>query len=347
MYYIKRGKQSKAFLKCLQTAALKGKLPKRYLFKCLRIKTGKILHFIKDELCEAFHEAKTVSASAVVLVAVGGAVTALALNLCILHVKVADLQTEKTQLTHELTETRTELKKNIEDLTTSLESNQQESKEKDEIIEAQKDALANSETEKEELIKNFTEQIDNLDLVGNVASRSSIDLDIAHSSFSEVELLIRDTLGYTETANALIERLNMKENVLRDVADRYPDFFPTTGEVGSPFGYRSDPITGETRFHSGLDIGQGTGTPIWAAAKGTVVYAGYDDGYGYHICIDHGNGLSTKYAHCSELLVSVGDEVGKGDLIERMGGTGRATGPHLHFEVIKDGERVNPADYIC
>ena len=94
MYYIKRGKQSKAFLKCLQTAALKGKLPKRYLFKCLRIKTGKILHFIKDELCEAFHEAKTVSASAVVLVAVGGAVTALALNLCILHVKVADLQTE-------------------------------------------------------------------------------------------------------------------------------------------------------------------------------------------------------------------------------------------------------------
>ena len=73
---------------------------------------------------------------------------------------------------------------------------------------------------------------------------------------------------------------------------------------------------------------------------------GYESGYGYHICIDHGNGLSTKYAHLSEMLVSVGDEVGKGDLIARMGATGRVTGPHLQFEVIRNGECVDPADYI-
>ncbi len=346
MYYIKRGKQSKAFLKCLQKAALKGRLPKKYLFRCFKIKTGAAFRLIKDELCDAFYIVRTISASAMVLVFVGLATTALGLNLCVMKVKVAGLQTEKTQLVQELTQTKTELEKDIEALTNSLESNQEESQSKDKIIEEQKNALANSETEKEEIIKNFTEQIDNLDLIGSATSRSSAELSSADNSFSQIELLIRDTLGYTETANTLIERLDVKREALQDAADRYPDYFPTIGELGSPFGYRRDPITGETRYHSGQDIGSGTGTPIWAAGKGTVSYVGYEDGYGYHICIDHGNGLCTKYAHLSEMLVSVGDEIKKGDLVAYMGGTGRVTGPHLHFEVIKDGERVDPAGYI-
>ena len=344
MYYIKRGKQSKAFFRCLQKAARRGNLPKKYLLKCYKIKANTILNFIKDELCAAFQEAKTVSVSAAVMVAAGLAVTTLALHLCVLKVKMDHLTMQKTQLSQELTETKTELEKNIEDLTNSLESNKQEAQTKDEIIEKQKNALANSETEKEEIIRNFTEQIDNLDLTAGATSRSSMDQ--AKSSLAQTEVLIRVSLGYTDTANALVARLNAKEEALQDEMDRHPDYFPTVGDLGSPYGYRRDPITGETRYHSGPDIGSGMGKPIWAAAKGTVVYAGYDDGYGYHICVDHGNGLTTKYAHLSEMLVAVGDSVGKGDLIAYMGATGRVTGPHLHFEVLLNGAFVDPADYI-
>lgn len=346
MYYIKSGKQARIFFKYLRKAAMSGRLPKKYLFRWFRIQAGRFFCIIKNGLCSVLYEARTVSKGSALLVGVGAAVTALALNVCVLSVEVTALQSEKTQLAQELTDTKTALEKDIEVLTDSLESNRAESETKDEIIEEQKNALADSEAEKEDLIAEFTEQINNLDLTGGAASRSSADLSNAKNSLAETEMLIRDALGYTETADALVAKLHAKAEALQDTMDRYPDFYPTIGEVNSPFGYRRHPITGETKLHSGQDIGSGTGTPIWAAAKGTVSYVGYEDGYGYHICIDHGNGLSTKYAHLSEMLVSVGDEVGKGDLIARMGATGRVTGPHLHFEVIRNGECVDPADYI-
>lgn len=346
MYYIKNGKQARTFFKYLRKAAMSGRLPKKYLFRYFRSRAGRFFCTIKNGLCSAWYEARTVSKGSALFVGVGAAVTALALNVCVLSVEVTALQSEKTQLAQELTDTKTALEKDIEVLTDSLESNQAESETKDEIIEEQKNALADSEAEKEDLIAEFTEQINNLDLTAGAASRSSADLSNAQNSLAETEMLIRDALGYTETADALVAKLRAKADALQDTMDRYPDFYPTVGGVNSPFGYRRHPITGETKLHSGQDIGSGTGTPIWAAGKGTVSYVGYESGYGYHICIDHGNGLSTKYAHLSEMLVSVGDEVGKGDLIARMGATGRVTGPHLHFEVIRNGECVDPADYI-
>ncbi len=342
MYYIKPGKQSKAFLKCLRKAALKGNLPKKYLFKWLHIKIGSVLRAVRDEFCAAFHEIRTVSVSGVICAFAGLVLTSLLLNVCVLHLKVDALQDEKTQLS----EKQTELEQNIEDLTSSLKSDQKELASKEEIITDQKNALENSENEKEDIIKNFTQKIEDLDLIGGSASRSSADLSAAKSGIEETEILIRETLGYTETADMLIAKLNTKAEELQDAMDRYPDHFPTIGDASSSFGYRRDPINGETRYHSGTDIGSGMGTPIWAAGKGTVTFTGFESGYGYHICVDHGNGLTTRYAHLSEMLVSVGDTVNKGDLIARMGATGRVTGPHLHFEVTKNGERVNPLDYI-
>ena len=122
---------------------------------------------------------------------------------------------------------------------------------------------------------------------------------------------------------------------------------PCSTRVSSEYGTRSDPFTGETRTHNGLDIdGFGNdGAPVVAAAGGTVVTASYDSAYGNYVVIDHG-GTSTVYAHLSGLGVSAGETVTQGETIGAVGSTGRATGTHLHFEVYEGGSRVDPSQYF-
>lgn len=117
-------------------------------------------------------------------------------------------------------------------------------------------------------------------------------------------------------------------------------------EITSPFGWRTHPIFGTQRFHSGIDIGADYGDSVVAADGGVVVTAGWLGGYGKAVIIDHGNGISTVYGHNSEILVSEGQRVRKGELISRVGATGDATGPHLHFEVRLNGSPVSPLDYL-
>lgn len=125
------------------------------------------------------------------------------------------------------------------------------------------------------------------------------------------------------------------DTVFADGALQWP--LPVAGTITSPQGYRTDPITGETSYHSGTDIAVPEGTPILAAADGTVTVANATDSwggsYGYYVKIDHGGGLTTLYAHCSKICVTVGQEVKAGQVIAYVGHTGRATGAHLHFEV--------------
>ncbi|MHB1653087.1 MAG: peptidoglycan DD-metalloendopeptidase family protein [Desulfitobacteriaceae bacterium] len=116
--------------------------------------------------------------------------------------------------------------------------------------------------------------------------------------------------------------------------------WPLQGHINSYYGYRWG------GFHTGIDIGGDTGDPYVAAASGTVISAGWDGGYGKMILIDHGNGVLTRYAHSSQLLVSAGQHVDKGQTIGLVGATGNATGPHLHFEVISNGSTLNPLDYL-
>lgn len=119
------------------------------------------------------------------------------------------------------------------------------------------------------------------------------------------------------------------------------------GMVTSEFGYRRDPFTGQTKGHSGLDMGAPKGTPIRAALPGTVYVVRYaSSGYGYHVIIDHGGGFVTLYAHCSKILVSEGQAVEAGAVIAQVGSTGRSTGNHLHFEVRINGEKQNPRSYL-
>ena len=103
---------------------------------------------------------------------------------------------------------------------------------------------------------------------------------------------------------------------------------------------------GDGRNHKAIDLAANRGVAIFAAAGGTVTYAGYDGDYGYNVVIDHGNGIKTRYAHASYLTVSKGQVVSQGDMIAAVGSTGYSTGNHLHFEVIVNGTRVNPAPYI-
>ncbi|NLY76002.1 MAG: M23 family metallopeptidase [Firmicutes bacterium] len=116
--------------------------------------------------------------------------------------------------------------------------------------------------------------------------------------------------------------------------------------ISSLYGYRIHPITGKRRFHEGLDIAANHGNGVYAYTDGKVVEAGWNGGYGNCILIDHGNGLKTRYAHLSRLYVQVGQRVKTGQRIGAVGSTGNSTGPHLHFEVIKNGRTQNPLNYL-
>lgn len=114
----------------------------------------------------------------------------------------------------------------------------------------------------------------------------------------------------------------------------------------SSFGGRSDPFRGTRRMHNGLDMAGPVGTPIYATADGVVTRSSWFGGYGRYISINHGGGIETRYGHMSELLVGEGVRVRRGQLIGRMGSTGRSTGSHLHYEVRIDGQPVNPVPFM-
>ncbi len=122
--------------------------------------------------------------------------------------------------------------------------------------------------------------------------------------------------------------------------------WPVNGSVSSPFGWRIHPILGYRKFHTGVDISVGYGVPIHSSAAGTVIYATWMGGYGNVIIVDHGDGLSTLYAHQSSLAVGNGARVARGQTVGYVGSTGFSTGPHLHFEVRVNGNPVDPMGYL-
>ncbi len=122
--------------------------------------------------------------------------------------------------------------------------------------------------------------------------------------------------------------------------------WPLYGEITSPYGWRTHPIYGDSRYHSGIDIAGDYGDPILAAAAGTVIYSGWISGYGYAVIIDHGGGISSLYGHNESLAVGEGQTVAQGQVIAYCGSTGNSTGPHCHFEVREGGEPVDPMGYL-
>ena len=126
-----------------------------------------------------------------------------------------------------------------------------------------------------------------------------------------------------------------------------PNSRPVDSAVGSGFGFRSDPFSGRAALHTGLDFPAESGTPVQAAAGGVVLSSAPHPEYGHLVELDHGNGLSTRYAHNSRVTVRAGDLVKRGQVIAEVGSSGRSTGPHLHFEVLVDGVPQDPAKFLA
>jgi murein DD-endopeptidase MepM/ murein hydrolase activator NlpD len=154
----------------------------------------------------------------------------------------------------------------------------------------------------------------------------------------------------TEEIKASEARLKALETLLLDrrLTDAVtPAGWPADGGfVSSGFGHRADPFTGQVAYHEGVDIASRLGSPIKAMADGVVSFAGEKAQYGRTVEITHGRGLTTRYAHVLSLLVKVGDKVNRGDAIALVGSSGRSTGPHVHFEVLKDDQPLNPGKYL-
>lgn len=160
-----------------------------------------------------------------------------------------------------------------------------------------------------------------------------------------------------EKIEQLISRASDLSNDFRDVSDTLeanyarfasmPSIMPTSGWLSSQFTRsRFHPILHENRPHKGIDVVAPTGSPIVAPASGRVVYARSDKGYGLSVEIDHGNGIRTKFAHCSRLAVRAGQKVTRGQLIAAVGSTGLSTAPHLHYEILVNGVPVDPLKYV-
>jgi len=161
---------------------------------------------------------------------------------------------------------------------------------------------------------------DTIDQIADQAARRESGLQSLNQSMTanpDSKLQLRDILAVEPVANA---------------------------KVTSPYGYRT---LGGREFHPGIDLAAPYGTSIYATGTGVVVYAGWKNGYGNFVEIDHGNGYVTRYGHSSRILVSVGDHVKKDQEIARVGCSGRCTGPHLHYEVLYNGVRQNPATYLA
>jgi murein DD-endopeptidase MepM/ murein hydrolase activator NlpD len=131
-----------------------------------------------------------------------------------------------------------------------------------------------------------------------------------------------------------------------DDPNAIPSIWPVHGRLTAGFGQRMDPFSGEQAFHPGVDIADAVGTDVEATGDGLVIEAEPDAGYGRSILIDHGDGITTRYAHLSKIFVVVGEQVKKGEIIGAIGVSGRTTGPHLHYEVRIHGTPVNPARFL-
>ncbi len=221
-------------------------------------------------------------------------------------------------------------------------------------------------------------QIESLQsVIADLGTRSTIDPGLARAIDKLPALVKARAMGggsstiapdraYTKTLSALAspdDTFGLLRTVLQGLESRLhdvrsdvdkrnalaaatPSIWPVHGWLSSTMGYRRDPITGGSDYHAGLDIVGDKGEPVQATASGLVTHVGRQGAYGNLVILDHGFGLQTKYGHLSSFSVKPGDRVKRGDVIGRMGSTGRSTGTHLHYEVLANGRLLNPLQLL-
>jgi murein DD-endopeptidase MepM/ murein hydrolase activator NlpD len=249
-----------------------------------------------------------------------------------------------------------------------------------EIISIWKNEINAQRKDVEDLKRSAHEKVDALTLrMGNMQARL-LRLDALGQRLTEVAKLkngefnftkspalggpIDDDIGDSYVLPGLAENIELIEHKITDVAQQLElidslfvsrniqkELFiagrPITwGWMSSAFGYRTDPFSGKRAWHGGVDFAGKEDSDIIAVASGVVTWSGDRYGYGNLIEINHGGGYTTRYAHCKELFAKVGDIVAKGQVLAAMGSTGRSTGPHVHYEVRKNGKGIDPKKYI-
>lgn len=198
---------------------------------------------------------------------------------------------------------------------------------------AQKSDYQNQAESQSELIQRLNSDRLALEAAQNQLERESQNL----------EVLIQQKVAEARATEEAQAKTNSRTFIIRGTGVMA---YPSNASTSSPFGWRMHPVLGYRRFHAGLDFAASYGSTIRAADSGTVILAGWYGGYGRTIIINHGNGITTLYGHSSELYVSEGQAVERGQAIAAVGSTGLSTGPHLHFEVRRNGTPVNPANYL-
>lgn len=163
---------------------------------------------------------------------------------------------------------------------------------------------------------------------------------------NSLEQQLVEVTSALQLKNALANEFTALTMIDGIYSDGAPAIYPTFGRWSDGWGIRRHPFTNRLHFHFGVDIANLAGTPIYASADGEVVLTGYDPEYGKLIKIRHSNGYETRYGHLHSFKAAVGDKVYKGQIIALMGSTGMSTGPHLHYEVLKNGSKVNPTAYL-
>lgn len=172
-----------------------------------------------------------------------------------------------------------------------------------------------------------------------ITNGTSSDLQTVQQN---LEKLDREARLQLESFEVIVSALSEKQ----EMWNHLPSIQPTPGWIISTFGIRRDPLVGELRMHEGIDIAGPDGTIIAAPAAGSVKFVGYRNNYGLCLELDHGYGITTRFAHCSMIKASVGQKVNRGQVVALVGQTGRVTGPHLHYEVMVNGQPKDPTTYI-
>jgi murein DD-endopeptidase MepM/ murein hydrolase activator NlpD len=176
---------------------------------------------------------------------------------------------------------------------------------------------------------------------GEVAEQPAPTKDYA-SLVVRIDKAVRETQLKEQSVIDLWESLSERQSLINAT----PNIKPARGWLTSRFGYRVSPFSGKATMHAGLDIAAAPGSPIYAPADGVVSFAGYDQGYGKLVSIDHGYGVTTRFGHTSQIYVQVGQKISKWDVIAAVGNTGRSTGAHLHYEVRINGTPVDPINFV-
>ena len=219
------------------------------------------------------------------------------------------------------------------------------------LLKVMRETIEESDTEGGGFGKGIYTDLFDQEVALHMARRGALGIsDIIYKSFADREENVKtgEPVEATQPRPAVSQPAQESSNKLSPSGAADParevsiPFLPVNAPISSGFGSRKDPFTGKAQFHKGVDLAAPAGTPVVAALPGKVISAGYESGYGNTVLVEHDGGLSTRYGHLASINVKAGDMVTSDDVLGKVGSTGRSTGAHLHFEVIRMGTQVDP-----